>query len=58
MLGTTASNKRFVNIAQVIMNTVLQALLVTFSQMVMPNQHSQRLESIFLCTTQATQTGQ
>ncbi len=29
-----------------------------FLKMVMPNQHSQRLESIFLCTTQATPTGQ
>ncbi len=29
-----------------------------FLKMVMPNQRSQRLESIFLCTTQATPTGQ
>ncbi len=32
--------------------------LSQFLKMVMPNQHSQRLESIFLCTTQATPTGQ
>ncbi len=28
-----------------------------FLKMAMPNQRSQRLKSIFLCTTQATQTG-
>ncbi len=33
-------------------------IFIFFLKMVLPKQHSQRLEGIFLCTTQATPTGQ